>query len=137
MREVDRVELVREGYHAWNRDDRSWVLEHMAPDVEWVTPPDDPDFGTFNGYEGVARFWDQWRAAVGLLHFEPEEFIDEEPHVVVVARRTGRGEHSGIEIADTVVQVFTFGEDGRVIRVREFYDRDQALEAARTASSHS
>ena len=128
---------MREGYHAWNRGDRSWVLEHMTPDVEWITPPDDPDPGPFRGYEGVARFWDQWRAAVGLLHFEPEEFIEEDPHIVVVTRRTGRGEHSGIEIADTVVQVFTFGEDGRCFRVREFYDRAQALAAARTASSHS
>jgi ketosteroid isomerase-like protein len=134
---VDQVELVREGYRAWNRGDRSWVLEHMTPDVEWITPPDDPDFGTYNGYAGVAQFWDQWRAAVGLLHFEPEELIDEEPHIIAVARRTGRGEHSGIEIADTVVQVFTFGEDGRVTRVREFYDRDEALEAVRTASSQS
>ena len=128
------VQLVREGYQAWNRDDRSWVLEHMTPDVEWITPPDDPDPGTFRGYEGVARFWDQWRAAVGHLHFEPEEFIEEESEIVVVARRTGRGETSGAEIADTVVQVFSFGSDGRCFRVREFYDRTQGLRAAREAT---
>ena len=132
MVERNLVEVVREGYDAWNRGDRSWVLEHMTPDVEWSTPPDDPDPGTFTGYEGVARFWDQWRAAVGLLHFEPEEFIEEESDIVVVAQRTGRGETSGAEIADTVVQVFSFNSDGRCFRVREFYDRGQALQAVRS-----
>jgi ketosteroid isomerase-like protein len=124
-----RVDLVRQGYESWNRGDRGWVLEHMTPDVEWITPPDDPDPGTFTGYEGVARFWDQWSAAVGLLHFEPQELIDAGDHVVVMTRRTGRGEHSGVEIADTVVQVFTFRDDDKCIRVREFYDRAQALES--------
>jgi ketosteroid isomerase-like protein len=131
---AELVDLVRRGYDAWNRGDRSWVLEHMTPEVEWITAPEDPDPGTFTGYDGVERFWDQWRSAVGQLDFEPLEFIDAEPHVLVVARRAGRGEHSGIEIADTVVQLFSFGEDGRCFRVREFYDRDQALEAASASS---
>ena len=132
---MDRVELVRQGYDSWNRGDRSWVLEHMTPDVEWITPPDDPDPGTYRGHEGVARFWDQWRSAVGQLRFEPEQISEEGSQVVVVARRSGRGEQSGVDIADTVVQVFSFGADDRCFRVREFYDRAEALEAARTASS--
>lgn len=124
------VELIKEGYDAWNRGDRSWVLEHMTPDVEWITPPDDPDHGTFMGHEGVGRFWDEWRDAVGLLRFEPVEFIGESSDLVVVARRSGRGNTSGAQIEDTVFQVFSFGPDDRCFRVREFYDRDQALTAA-------
>ena len=130
MARREYVDLVREGYEAWNRGDRQWVLEHMDPAVEWVTSPDDPDPSTYVGYEGVERFWEQWRGAVGQLSFDPEEFIPAGEHVVVVARRIGKGEHSGIEIADRVVQVFTFREsDGKCVRVREFYDRGEALES--------
>ena len=123
---ADRVELVRQGYEAWNQGDRSWVLEHMAPDIEWITPPEDPDPGVYRGYEGVEQFWAQWRAAVGQLSFEPEELVAVGDHVVVTARRSGRGEHSGLEVSDRVIQVFTFEED-KCVRVHEYYDRDAAL----------
>ncbi|MDP9227977.1 MAG: nuclear transport factor 2 family protein [Actinomycetota bacterium] len=117
---------MREGYDAWNKGDRSWVLDHMSEDIEWVTPPEDPDPGTYRGYKGVEQFWSQWRAAVGQLHFEIEEVIDAGDHVVVVARRSGRGEHSGLEISDQVVQVFSF-EGDKCVRVAEHYDRATAL----------
>ena len=48
---VDRVNLVREGFEAWNSEDPHWVLEHMTPDVEWIAPERDPFPGTYKGYE--------------------------------------------------------------------------------------
>jgi ketosteroid isomerase-like protein len=124
------VQLVERGYEAWNSGDRSWVLDHMSPDVEWITPEDDPDPGTYRGYDGIERYWAQWRAAVGQLSFKLEETIDAGQSVVVVARRQGKGEHSGLEISDRVIQVFDF-DDGICIRVREYYDRGAALSAVR------
>jgi ketosteroid isomerase-like protein len=127
---VELVHLVEEGYVAWNSGDRAWVLDHMSPDVEWITPENDPDPGTYRGYEGVENYWAQWRAAVGQLHFKLEETIDAGTAIVVVARRQGKGEHSGLEISDRVIQVFDF-EDGKCVRVHEYYDRDAALSAVR------
>ena len=121
--------LVLQGYDAWNREDRSWVLEHMRPDVEWLPPPDDPDARTYSGYAGVQEFWDQWRAAVGQLRFEPLEVTTHGSDVVVVAERRGKGTQSGLEIADEVIQVFSFDDEGRCFRVREFYDRGDAHRA--------
>jgi ketosteroid isomerase-like protein len=124
------VQLVEKGYEAWNSGDRGWVLEHMAEDVEWITPPDDPDPGTYHGHKGIETYWSQWRAAVGQLNFEIEELIDAGQSVVVVARRQGRGEHSGLEISDRVIQVYDF-EGDQCQRVREYYDRDAALSSIR------
>lgn len=124
------VQLVQSGYEAWNRGDRSWVLDHMSPDVRWVTPPEDPDPGTYTGYEGVEQYWAQWRAAVGQLSFEIEEMIDEGAAVVVVARRQGTGEHSGLQVSDRVIQVFVF-EGDKCTEVREYYDREAALRDVR------
>jgi uncharacterized protein len=120
------VELVRRGYEAWNSGDRSWVLEHMSPEVEWITPPDDPDPATYRGLEGVEEYWAQWRAAVGQLNFKVEKMVDAGQHIAVTASRSGIGEHSGLQVSDRVVQVFTF-EGDTCVRVTEFYDEAQAL----------
>jgi ketosteroid isomerase-like protein len=124
------VQLVEKGYEAWNAGDRGWVLDHMSPDVEWITPEDDPDPGTYKGLEGVEEYWAQWRAAVGQLNFVIEEMIDAGDNVVVMARRQGRGEHSGLEISDRVIQVFHF-EGDICTSVHEYYDRDAALGSVR------
>jgi ketosteroid isomerase-like protein len=122
-------ELVIEGYQAWNAGNREWILEHMTSEVEWVQPEADPDAQTYLGTDDVERFWDQWRAAVGQLHFELLEVTEQGSDVVVLARREGQGSHSGLQVSDEVVQVFSFNENGKCHRVREFYDRE---EAART-----
>ena len=128
---TELAKLVEHGYEAWNAGDRGWVLKHMSPDVEWITPLEDPDPGTYRGYEGIEDYWEQWRAAVGQLHFELEETIDAGRTIVVVARRQGRGEHSGLEISDRVIQVFEFDGQDKCKRVHEYYDRDAALSAVR------
>jgi hypothetical protein len=50
--------------------------------------------------------------------------------VLVVAERHGRGESSGLEVGDTVAQLFRFADDGLCVRVEEYYDRDEAMSAA-------
>ena len=123
------ADLIRRGYEAWNAGDRSWVLEHLSPEVEWVTPPDDPDQGRYRGHDEVIEFWDQWRAAVGQLEFEIVELIEALPNVLVVTKRSGTGTHSGLAVSDEVCQVFTFDGD-LCVRVQEFYDRAAATQAA-------
>ena len=67
----EHVKLVERGYEAWNSGDRGWVLEHMSEDVRWITPPDDPDPGTYPGVRGG-------RALLGpvarheVFHFDDE-----------------------------------------------------------------
>lgn len=131
MMPAEYEDLVEQGYVAWNGGDRGWVLEHMRPDVEWIPPPDDPDGRPYVGYAGVKEFWDQWRAAVGQLRFEILEMTSYGDDVVVSARRRGKGISSGLEMADEVIQIFSFDEEGKCFRVREFYDRDEAMKVVR------
>ncbi len=129
------ADLIRRGYEAWNVGDRSWVLEHLATDVVWETPPDDPDQGVYRGREAIIGFWDQWRAAVGQLRFEVIEMLETGDRVLAIVKRSGVGSHSGLSVSDTVCQVFFFDEDGRCSLVREFYDRKSAEAAAGSAAS--
>ncbi len=101
----ERIELVRSGFEAWNSGDRQWVLDHMSPEVEWITPAEDPDPGHYRGFAELERFWEQWRVAVGQLSFEIEDVIDAGDNVVVIARRSGKGTTSGISVSDRIVQV--------------------------------
>ena len=126
----DRVNLVRQGFEAWNSEDPQWVLDHMAPEVEWVAPERDPFPGTYRGYEGVQEFWSRWRNAVGQLRFAPEELIDAGDHVVVIANRRARNDVTGLQISDKIAQVFSFNAEGKCVRVQEFYDRGAAMRAA-------
>ena len=127
--------LIRKGYEAWNVGDRSFVLEHFAPDVVWVTPPDDPDQGVYRGHDAVIGFWDQWRAAVGQLKFEVLEVLESGSRVLAIVRRSGIGAQSGLSVSDTVCQVFFFDEDGRCSLIREFYDRKRAEATVDTESA--
>ena len=124
----ENVDIVRRCYEAWNRGDWDGVIAFAHPDIEWYTPREDPDWGSYRGHDGLRRFWTDWAEAVGRLRFEPEEFIDAADHVVVVTRRRGRGTQSGLEIEDRVIQVVTM-RDGKGTCVREFYDRAEALES--------
>jgi ketosteroid isomerase-like protein len=127
---LDRVELVREGFEAWNAEDPQWILQNMSPEVEWVAPERDPFPGTYKGFEGVQEFWSRWRSAVGQLKFVPEEMTEAGEHVVVVAHRWARNDVTGLRISDMIAQVFTFDDDDKCVRVQEFYDRGAAMRAA-------
>ena len=125
-----RVQLVRQGFDAWNEGDPSWVLKHMSPQVEWVTPPTDPYAGTYRGHEGVEEFWTRWRTAVGELRFDVDELIDAGDQVVVIARRSAYNPTTGLQISDAIAQVFTFDPADVCVRVEEYHGREAALRAA-------
>lgn len=134
-----RVDLIKRGYDAWNSGDRGFVLEQMSDDIEWITPPEDPEPGHFRGRVEVQRFWDQWRAAVGQLRFDVLDATEVGDSVIVIARRSGVGEQSGLSVSDQVAQVFTF-EGELCVRVAEFYDADAAratLEATTSSAPSS
>lgn len=100
----------------------------MRPDIEWISPQEDPEPARYHGFAELEEFWSRWRETFGQLQFQLEDLIDAGDHVVVIARRTG--EHSGVPISDRIVQVFSFDHDDRCYRVQEFYDRKVALNAA-------
>jgi hypothetical protein len=60
------------------------------------------------------------------------EEIGDRLYVEVIAR--GRGSTSGVPVEMHSFWVYDYAEDGRVIRWREFLERDEALAAARALS---
>jgi ketosteroid isomerase-like protein len=63
------------------------------------------------------------------LHIQPEEFIDGGDYVVACVRLHGRGRASGASYDEHEVHVFRL-RDGKIVELREYREKDEALRAA-------
>jgi ketosteroid isomerase-like protein len=132
----ENVEIVRRAFEASRRpdqregDDPEAIFEFLDPTIVWEVRPDFPDAETYTGYEGMRRLFATFREALDETWYRPLEFIDGGDQIVVPIRWGGRGRGSGIEIAESEeFWVFTL-RDGKIVHVKEYADRNPALEAA-------
>jgi ketosteroid isomerase-like protein len=126
MPESERAAKIRHAYEAYSRGDFEPVLALLDVDVEWHPPPDSLDPQPLIGREAVREYlapnlFDEQRA-------EPEEILEREGRVLVVARTTIRGTASGISIEETNYHLWTV-IDERAVRFQVYRDREQALAA--------
>jgi ketosteroid isomerase-like protein len=127
----ENVEILRRAYDAFNRGDLDMLAsEFYDPQVEWQTSREDPDAATHRGREAVRRYFDQWLESFEGLHADVEEYIDaSNDRVFTWVRWTGRGRESGIDTEWWLAIVSTL-RGGRILRVEEYFDRAEGLEAA-------
>jgi ketosteroid isomerase-like protein len=64
------------------------------------------------------------------IDFRAEELIDAGDKVFAWVRFSGKGATSGVPVEMEQAQIWSFGE-GKVVRVKEYFDRREALKAAR------
>lgn len=122
------LELVRSIYSAWERADYSSV-DWAAPDMQY-TLADGPSPGTWSGIDGMVRgfrevlaAWEDWGVIASNYLELPEG------RVLVSFRCTGRGKSSGVNLEQLQVNGATLFEvtDGKVTRIVQYFDRDDAL----------
>jgi uncharacterized protein len=120
------VEVVRELWDAYSRGDIDRVIALSDPYVVLVTLEEGPLYGPDAVRANYARWMEAWRE-----HPETtvEEVIGNGDHVFVIACFQGRGRGSGVRVEQRLYEVYTL-RNGGILRVDEFSDRDQALEAA-------
>jgi ketosteroid isomerase-like protein len=125
----DNVDLVRRQIEALNRGDWEGSIEGVDPEVEWVVAREHPAARTVCGLEDLRTYREDWRQMLGKLRFEPERTIEGDDLVVAVGRLRGTGVESGADIEVPIAFISRF-RDGVVIRVEEYLDSSEALEAA-------
>jgi ketosteroid isomerase-like protein len=121
------VMLARDAVAAFNRRDLAGLVELTADDFEWVTWTGTVDHTTYQGAEGLARYFhdaDVWE----LLNLEAEEFRDLGDEVLVVGMFHARGGGSGMEIHVPYYSAF-FTSGGKLARVLSYRTEDEALKA--------
>ncbi len=128
---AENVEIVRRVFDAFNRGDFETALDLLDEDVEWGGPPDVPDeTGPYRGHDGVVAGFRNFMKVWERLDVELVEVIDAGDRVVAVNRWHGRSRGHGVDVDLHVSQVLEL-RDGKVTRVRQFRERDEALAAAR------
>jgi ketosteroid isomerase-like protein len=123
-------QLIRDGYAALSRGDLDGWLAGVAEDAELHELPDIPDTAVYRGRDGFRKWAEAAIETVGAWEWEPEEFLLEDGAIhVVQVRLKAQGKGSGVPVDQSVFHVFRL-QDGKVLEVRGFLDRKQAMEAA-------
>src|SRR6187551_3252012 len=128
----ENVEIVRDAAAAFNRGDLDAWLEYWTDDIDYRAVEGAlDDRGPMHGKDAVRAYFQDWLDTFDDLKAEPLELIDAaDEQVVTVLRFGGRAKLSGVEADLTFAVVYTL-RDGKVARGREYWTKEQALEAAR------
>lgn len=121
----ENVEVVRKVWDAYSRGDLDQIMGFSDPYVVMISLEEGPLYG----FNAVRENYRRWKEAWAEAETTVEEIIGAGDRVFVVARFRGRGEASGIEVGACLYEVYTM-RDGTILRVDEFREREQAVEAA-------
>ena len=130
----ENLEIVRRSYRVFNEGGFDAVMagDMFAPEIVLdVSPAGIPGLGTYDGYDGVKAFFDDWFGAFPFdeWEIELEELVDRGDRVVALCRQRGRGAGSGASVELEFGQVFEL-HDGKFTRIEIHLDRAQAASSA-------
>ena len=125
----ENVELAQRWSDAFNRRDFDAIPEFFDPSIEWRTPHEDPDQTTYRGQAAVRGYIEGVLDVFPDLRFEVDEFVEApDGRVISTAHFVGRSA-SGVP-TDYRLTFLATVRSGLFSRIEEYYDRDEALEAA-------
>jgi ketosteroid isomerase-like protein len=101
------------------------ALPYADPGIVWNPIEELPT----QGHDAVRASLAHWKAEWDDYKVMPEEFVDMGDRVVATVRLRGRGRGSGVEIDARFYDVYTL-RDGKIVRMDQFTERSEALEAA-------
>jgi ketosteroid isomerase-like protein len=125
----ENVEVVKSAVEAVNQRDIDGYLACCTEDVQLITPIAEVA-GAYNGPDGIRRFFTDIADASPdfKIVIERVEVVGPD-RVLAFMHVTGTGRASGIPVETATGNVYDFA-DGSIQRIRIFFDRAQALEAA-------
>jgi ketosteroid isomerase-like protein len=100
----------------------------LAPDAEWVNPPEAVEPGTRQGADSFNRAVANVFAAWDDVVFETDRLIDKGNDVVALGRLRGHIHGPGMEVESPHGQIWSF-RDGLVTRMEWFNTYREALQA--------
>jgi ketosteroid isomerase-like protein len=126
----ENADVVRSAHEAFNRDGA--IDEYWTDDVDYRAPVDGlvDDRGPIHGKDALRAYVQDWSDTFEDFKIEPVELIDAgDDKVIAVLRTSGHAKLSGVETDLTYAVVYTI-RDGKIARGREYWNREEALEAA-------
>jgi ketosteroid isomerase-like protein len=130
----DNLEIIRQGFEAFNADGVEGILPYIHPEFEATTPPNlasEPD--TYRGHDGIRRWFDSFYEVMDDIRWDAHGFEQQVGQKVVVQfTLRARGKTTGLDFGQEAVMVWTL-RDGKATRVELFETVDEALAAAEAA----
>jgi ketosteroid isomerase-like protein len=120
--------MSRRAVEAFNRRDLVAWLADVDPEIVWHGLASEPDPGPFRGHQEVLMLAARWTDLLPDLRLDVKEYIDSDEYVIVPGRFSGHTADSDAEVVIDEVMVHTY-RDGKMVEVREFQTRVEALEA--------
>jgi ketosteroid isomerase-like protein len=122
---AENLDLVRSMFENWasgELDPAAWA----HPDIEFEER-DGPAARSVKGIEGLKERIRDFRDNWSEWQIEPESLRElDDGRVLVLTRITGRGNASGMSVAQARATLLQF-EDGKVVRYVTYWSRDHGL----------
>ena len=126
----ENVEVVRAAYDAFERGDLETVSQLHDPSIEWHTSVEDPDAAIHRGPAAVRHYFEGYLETFPGLRADLEQCVEAPGDRVLAATHyRGRARASGMDMDWRQWLLYTV-DDGLIVRVDEYFDREVALEAA-------
>ena len=127
------LENLERLYRDWSRGDFKASADVLHPDIEWRQAAEAVEPGMRQGRAEVSQMTRGVFEALQDFRVEPVEFMQVGDQVVVVARLRGISRVTGLQLALTAAQLWTFA-GGKAVRVEWYPDAAAALAAAEGGS---
>ena len=101
------------------------ALTYADPDIVW-NPAEE---AAAQGHDAVRASLVRWKGEWDDYEMLPEEFEEMGDRVFVAVSFRARGRASGIEVDGRLYDVYTL-RDGKIVRMDQFTQRSEALQAA-------
>jgi ketosteroid isomerase-like protein len=127
----ENVEVVRAAIDAFGREGIDGASDYWTEDIDRRAAEGAiDDRGPIHGKDAMRAYMQDWIDTFEDFKTEAVELIDAGgDKVIAMLRASGRAKLSGIETDVTYAVVYTI-RDGKVAVGREYWTRDEALEAA-------
>jgi len=112
---MSNLEVVRQGYAAFQNGDIEAVLSLCDPAIEWTHYGAVPWAGRFQGPQDVQRFFGTLADAIEFEAFEPQEFVDGGENIAVFGRSIAKARGTAERMEDHWAQLITV-RSGKIVR---------------------
>jgi ketosteroid isomerase-like protein len=128
---AENIELVRAATEAMQHGDAEGALAAIDPEIEWHATVGGVDEGRVaRGHDEVVQGFLDYFEVWERIELRAEDFIDAGgEEVVVFFHEVAKGRKSGI-VVETDTGTINTVRNGKIVRVRSYMDRDEALRAA-------
>jgi ketosteroid isomerase-like protein len=123
-------ELIRQLCDALNANDVDRASRLIDPEVVVYGTRGGMDQDiVLRGRGALIEYWNDMTATWESLRYDPERIIESDDLLLVFWRETARSARGDLEFQSNTATIFNVG-NGKILEIRGYMDRDEALEVA-------